>query len=118
MTAPIIAPEILYETGECVGDGSSSTDQYLIKCLEAYEITNHILLNQNPGRTSLADRLGLPRIYPDEYCNTAMKLDACVDRWYKKPPPSLTPQVGTRRMLIASLIGARLFFIFGMYFSA
>ncbi len=88
MAAPIIGAIFLFDDGDDDPKKGSSDEQYVTKSLEGYEITNHVMLSQLPPRSSLAEKLGLPRLYHNDehYCNTAMKLDACVDRWHKSMP--------------------------------
>ena len=91
MAAPIIGADFLSDDGDADPKKGSSDDQFVSKSLEGYEITNHVLLSQMPPRSNLAEKLGLPRLYHNDeyYCNIAMKLDACVDRWHKSIPQPL-----------------------------
>ncbi|KAF4625816.1 hypothetical protein G7Y89_g12348 [Cudoniella acicularis] len=68
--------------------------QYFTKMLELYEIANHIMLSQMPACGNLGDRLGLPRLYQnDEYFNTVLQLDACLNKWEKNNHQLLTLEI-------------------------
>jgi hypothetical protein len=63
---------------------------YFMKTLELYEISHHIILSQISTGNSLADRLGLSRLYKnEEYFANTLKLDNCLSKWEKDLPNSL-----------------------------
>ena len=63
---------------------------YFTRTLELYEIAHHLMLSQVSPGNSLADRLGLPRLYKsEEYVANILKLDNCLSKWEKNLPNSL-----------------------------
>lgn len=64
--------------------------QFSTKMSELYDIAHHIMLAQISTGSSLADRLGLERLYQNqEYPSVAVKLDACLSKWELEVPQSL-----------------------------
>lgn len=63
-----------------------STPEHLTRKLELHEIGNQIQLAQTQTRNGLVAKLGLPRLYQDEYQTVAVQLDACLNRWEDNLP--------------------------------
>ncbi|KAH8891153.1 putative fungal-specific transcription factor [Thozetella sp. PMI_491] len=90
VASPIVEAEFLSDEG-LGGVYNAPYQQYLTKCMEVYEITNHIMLSQTSMHTSFADKFGLPRLHQnEEYCALSMKLENCLNKWHQTLPQSLT----------------------------
>jgi hypothetical protein len=61
---------------------------------ELYEINNHVMLSQMSTSNSLADKLGLPRLYRNEdYFGSVVQLDACLNKWEENLPRCLRIEI-------------------------
>ncbi len=62
--------------------------ELLAKLVELYEISNHIMISQE-ARSSLAERLCLPRLSTSDTFGTAIQFETCLNDWEKSLPQSL-----------------------------